>query len=166
MLFLMKIEDALCKIENIMCALGLLGTTFSVFIQVLNRYIFNFEIIWINDAALYIFVFFMYFAFLLSTRENGHIAVDALAQAFVKNNPNRKAWYAFIIRIFSICSLFVLLPQLWRFFARAWKYPQIATLLPWFNTSWMMEGLFIVFCFALFHLLVHLINEFYTLREM
>ena len=45
-------------VEGAVCVIGLFVTTLLIFAQVLNRYLLHFEIMWLSDLALYIFVFF------------------------------------------------------------------------------------------------------------
>ncbi len=149
-----KLADCLRKFENVCCAIGLIATTAMEFIQVFNRYWIQAEIVWINDTALFIFVFYMFFALVIATRDNGHIAVDVLADKIAGGSPVRRLGYGLFLRLVGLAVMIVALPPAWRFAARAYKYPQYATLVRWFNTSWMMEGLFVTFCMIVLHMAI------------
>jgi TRAP-type C4-dicarboxylate transport system permease small subunit len=152
--------------ENVFCAIGLIAITMMVFAQVLNRYWFQFEIIWINDLAVYIFVFYMFFALMLTTRENGHIALEVLVDKFFGDTPVKKLCYGLFIRLVALAVVAITLYPAWRFAARALKYPQYATLVRWFNTSWMMEGLFAALCIVALHMLILSIEDAVALRSL
>lgn len=154
-----KLAGFLAVVENVACTAGLLATTLMTFFQVLNRYWLQLEIIWINDLALFVFVFYMYFALILATRENGHIALDVVADKIAGKSPVRKLFYGLFIRVLSLATVLVALFPTWRFAMRALKYPQYATLVRWFNTSWMMEGLFVALCLISLHMLFHIIED-------
>jgi TRAP-type C4-dicarboxylate transport system permease small subunit len=70
--------------ENIICSLGLIATTLIIFAQVINRYWLHFEIMWMNDLALYIFVSTVFITLALATRERGHIAVEILQERVLR----------------------------------------------------------------------------------
>lgn len=156
---LRKLAGFLRAVENACCTAGLLGTTLLTFFQVLNRYWFQMEIIWVNDLALFIFVFYMYFALVLATRENGHIALDVVVEKITRGSPSRKLAYSLFIRLISLAAVLVSLYPTWRFALRAFKYPQYATLVRWFNISWMMESLFGALCLIALHILIHIIED-------
>jgi hypothetical protein len=52
----------------------------------------------------------------------------------------------------SIAALCALLPAAFRFMKRALKYPEYATLVRWFNTSWLQITLFVALTLVLIHL--------------
>lgn len=52
-----KLFSFLQKTEFFLGSLGLLLAIILTFCQVVNRYWLHFEIMWISDAALYIFIF-------------------------------------------------------------------------------------------------------------
>ncbi len=163
---LRKLVGFLTVVENVCCTFGLLATTFMTFFQVLNRYWLQWEIIWINDLALFVFVFYMYFALILATRENGHIALDVVADKIAGSSPVRRLGYGLVIRVISLATVFVALFPAWRFAMRALRYPQYATLVRWFNISWLMEGLFAALCLIGLHILILIIEDVYTLRAL
>ncbi len=163
---LRALSETLRVLENTCCTVGLIATTAMVFVQVLNRYWLHLEIIWINDLAVYIFVFYMFFALLLTTRDNGHIAVEVLIDKFFGDTPVKRLAYGLFIRLVVFAVLVITLYPAWGFAARALKYPQFATLVRWFNISWLMEGLFVTLCLVGLHLLILIIEDAVTLQSM
>ena len=143
-------------LENILCTLGLFATTFIAFFQVINRYWLRLEIIWLNDLGLFIFILFMFFAIPLTTRENEHTGVDVFVKRFFRENSVGSKSFNLMLKAVAIGTVIVFLLPAWSFAKRAYKYPQYATLVRWFNTSWLMEMLFgcMVLC------LLHLIYDF------
>lgn len=140
--------------EGIVCALGLIITTLLIFGQVVNRYFLHFEIMWLSDLALYVFVFFMLIAGAVATWREGHVAVEFLRDRIVRGRPVLEALYRVFLEVMSIAALCAILPPAYRFMRRAMKYPEYGTLVRWFNTSWLQITLAIALLLILAHLLV------------
>jgi C4-dicarboxylate transporter DctQ subunit len=140
--------------EGIVCAVGLIITTLLIFAQVVNRYFLHFEIMWLSDLALYVFVFFMLIAGAVATWREGHVAVDFLRDRIVRGRPAVGAGYRVFLDVISIAALCAILPPGYRFMRRAMKYPEYGTLVRWFNTSWLQITLAIALLLVLAHLLV------------
>jgi len=156
MRILEKFFGLVAVMENVLCTLGLFLTVFLAFFQVLNRYWLRFEIIWLNDLSLFIFIFTMFFAIPLTTREDGHTGVDVFVKSVFAERPLGSVVFKALLKMVSMATLGVFMIPAWKFALRAAKYPQYATLVRWFNTSWLMESLF--FCLAL--CLLHIAYEF------
>jgi len=86
-----KFFSFLSIVENAICVLGLLGTTFMISFQIMNRVWLRLDVMWINDLALFIFIFFVFFAIVLTTREDGHTSVDMLIDSLFAKKPLHKA---------------------------------------------------------------------------
>ena len=157
---------ALCIFENVICGAGLFITTFMTFFQVLNRYWLLYEIIWLSDLALYIFIAFMFLVIPLTTRQGGHTAVDVFVESVFAGRPRGRVAYTAFLKMVSIGTVAVFLIPTWAFALRAAKYPQFATLVRWFNTSWLMEMLFVSLVLCLLHLLHGLACDIATLVAM
>ncbi len=140
--------------EGVICVIGLFVTTLLIFAQVLNRYLLHFEIMWLSDLALYIFVFFMLIAAAYSTWNEGHVAVDFLRDRIVQGRPRVAAAYRLVLNLLALAALWSILPIAYKFMKRAAKYPEYGTLVRWFNTSWLQITLFIALFLVLIHLLV------------
>ena len=140
-------------IEGAICAVGLFLTTLLIFAQVLNRYLLHFEIMWLSDLALYIFVFFMLIAGAYATWNEGHVAVDFLRDSLTRGKPRLAAAYRLGLDLMALAALWVILPVAFKFMKRAMKYPEYGTLVRWFNTSWLQ----ITLCVSLFLVLIHLL---------
>jgi len=121
---------------------------------VINRYILHFEIMILNDLALYLFVFFMLLAAAYTTWKEGHVAVDMFKEWLVKGRPVAAGIYRVFLVLLSILILCVMLPVAYAFMRRAIEYPEYGTLVQWFNTSWLQILVFWSLLLVLLHLLV------------
>ncbi len=160
-----RFMDVLAKVENAVCTAGLLGTTFLVFFQIMNRFWLRLDIKWANDLALFMFIFFVLSCIVLTTREDGHTTVDLFVDIVI-TNPICKAIYILCTRIVAIITVVFFLPTVLDFALDAWKYPQPGNLVRWFNESWLMESLFVCMCFCLLHLVYNVSVGFAKVREM
>jgi len=149
-----RILQILQTVEGAICAIGLFTTTLLIFAQVLNRYLLHFEIMWLSDLALYIFIFFMLVAAAYATWNEGHVAVDFLRDRFINGRPRLGAAYRLALNLLALIALWSILPVAYKFMTRAMKYPEYGTLVRWFNTSWLQITLFISLFLVLIHLLV------------
>ena len=140
--------------QGIICAVGLLACTFLIFAQVVNRYWLHFEIMWLSDLALYIFIFFMFVAAAITTWREGHVSVDFFRDRVTKNKPTATAIYRVFLVFLSIVVLSVFLPITYKFMLRAMKYPEYGTLARFFNESWLQITLFFALAFVMLHLLI------------
>ena len=151
---LKRILHIIQSVEGTICVIGLFLTTLLIFAQVLNRYLLHFEIMWLSDLALYIFVFFMLIAAAYSTWKEGHVAVDFLRDRITSGKPRRAAAYRLGLNLLAVVALWAILPIAYKFMKRAMKYPEYGTLVRWFNTSWLQITLFIALFLVLIHILV------------
>lgn len=56
----------------------LLGATFLVFVQVVLRYVFNYSLIWTEEMARYLIIWFIFIGSSIAVRERAHAKVDVL----------------------------------------------------------------------------------------
>ena len=152
-------------VENIICYSGLMICSILVFIQVLNRYLLHFEIMWIGDLTLYLYVPFMLLSIAMTAREKGHTTVDVFVDIFFRDRPRALLFYQIGINLFVLATLFYLLPLGHKLFINALKYPEYGTLVTWFNTSWNREMLYIVLILCIIHTTHHLILQFIDLYK-
>ena len=149
-----KILGAIKRAETAICGVGLIVTTLLIFAQVVNRYVLHFEIMILNDLALYTFVFFMLLAAAYTTWNEGHVAVDMFREWLVEGRPFAAAVYRVVLLVLSIAILVLLLPIGYAFMRRAMEYPEYGTLVRWFNTSWLQILVFWSLLLVLLHLSV------------
>jgi TRAP-type C4-dicarboxylate transport system permease small subunit len=149
-----RLLGAIKAAETAICGVGLIITTLLIVAQVINRYILHFEIMILNDLALYTFVFFMLLAAAYTTWNEGHVAVDVFREWLVKGRPVAAAVYRVSLVFLSIATLCLLLPIAYAFMRRAMEYPEWGTLVRWFNTSWLQILVFWSLLLVLLHLLV------------
>jgi len=152
--------------ESAISSVGLITFTLLVFVQVLNRYLLHFEIMWFGDLALYCFIFTIFFTVVLTTQKRGNIAVDYFHSKALEGKPRARAIHRVAIVIVSIAVVSVFLPTAYGFMLRALKYPEYGTIVRWFNTSWLQVLPFVAFVLILVHLLVVLLREYHNLREI
>lgn len=151
--------------ENIICSLGLMATTIIIFAQVINRYWLHFEIMWMNDMALYIFVSTVFITLALATRERGHIAVEILQERVLRHFPSFRKAYFVIRGLVSLAVVFIFAFPVYKFLLRAIKYPEYGTLIRWFNTGWIVYCFFAMVCLMVFHLVVQIGEDFYEFKD-
>jgi len=152
-------------VENIICSVGLILTTLIIFAQVINRYWLHFEVMWMNDMALYIFVSTVFITLALATRERGHIGVEILQEKFLSKAPRFRKAYLFIRGIVSLVVVGIFSFPVYHFLLRSIKYPEYGTLIRWFNTSWIVYCFFIMICLMIFHLIIQIGEDFYDLKD-
>jgi TRAP-type C4-dicarboxylate transport system permease small subunit len=133
---------------------GLLLTTLLIFAQVLNRYVLHFEIMFLNDLALYTFIFFMLIAAAYTTWKEGHVAVDVFRERLVRGRPIAAGVYRVFLVLLSIFILCLMFPVAYQFMRKAIQYPEYGTLVRWFNTSWLQILMFWSLLLVLLHLLI------------
>lgn len=142
--------------EDGICYAGLMVCSLLVFFQVLNRYLLHFEIMWIGDLTLYLYVPFMLLAIAMTAREKGHTTVDVFVDIFFKDRPRALRVYQAGINLVVLVVILYLLPLGHKLFINAAMYPQYGTLVTWFNTSWNRELLYIVLILCAVHTAHHL----------
>jgi C4-dicarboxylate transporter DctQ subunit len=147
------------SVEAALCGAGLILTTLLIVAQVLNRYLLHFEIMWLSDAALYVFTFFMLVAAGYATFKEGHVAVDMFQKRLVRGRPRAAAVYRVCLVLVSIFILCRFLPVAYQFMRRAVQYPEYGTLMRWFNTSWLQMTVFVTCLLVLLHLVVIVIRD-------
>jgi len=146
--------------ENVITSIGLWLSTILIFVQVINRHWFNFEIMGLGDLALYVFVFFALLSIGIATREKGNAVVDIiLSTKLLKNNPKNQYIHKIVINIISLILVGIFLSLSYKFMSTAIKYPEYGTLVRWFNGSWLRITVFVMGILIFFHLLYQLIYE-------
>jgi len=165
MVIIKKMLYLISLTENIICTIGIWAATFLIFLAVINRYWVHLPIMWLNDLALYIFVFFMLFAGALTTREKSHIAVDIFPKKIFKENSVAAVIYGIFLNTIAIIIVSIFLPITYKYMLRAIKYPEYSTLIRWFNTSWLIYFLFFGICLILIHLLTFVIKDIIKLKK-
>jgi TRAP-type C4-dicarboxylate transport system permease small subunit len=165
-LFVKGILNIITIIENIICGIGMWLTVIFVFCGVVNRYFLHLPISWFGDLALFCFIFFMLIAAALTTREERHTSVDVFRQKLFNGKPKADTIYSIFLNVISIIIILIFLPVTWNLFLRALKYPEYATLIRWFNTSWLRSTLFFAVTLIFIHLLVSLAKNIGKLKEI
>ena len=142
------------SVEFVIAAFGLVVTNLLMFVQVLNRYWLHLPLLGIGDFAFYCFIIFMSVAALVATWSETHVAVDALRDQFLKFRPVGLKIHSVVVIVICIAILLVFLPNVATFMEQAIRYPKWATLVRWFNLSW----LFLVWGFCMFMVCFHFIE--------
>lgn len=165
-LFLKGTLNVIEIIENVICIIGIWLVNILVFLSVLNRYLLHFPIMWLNDLALYCFIFFVFVSIALTTRENEHISVGIFRQVLFKGKPKADTIYSIFLNIIAIISVSIFFPITVKFTLRAIKYPEYSTLLRWFNTSWLAIGMFFTIILIIIHLVTLLAKDIGKLKKL
>jgi len=151
--------------EDAISSFGLMFATVFTVIQVANRYWLNYEIMWISDLALYIFVLGSIFSVALTTRMESHVGVDLFIEMLFKGEKALKL-SKIIINLASLGLICMVLPLFYAFFLRSLRFDEWGTLVRWFNTSWLVQCVFVMFLLNIFHVIhntvVHIL-DFYKL---
>jgi TRAP-type C4-dicarboxylate transport system permease small subunit len=141
----------LAILENAISAFGLMFATFFTVVQIVNRYWLHYEIMWLSDLNLYVFVLASIFAIALTTREDAHTCVDVFVELLCRGEKMKKL-SKILINAVGLGILCTLLPLFYAYFLRALKFDEWGTLVPWFNTSWLVEAIFVMFILNIFHI--------------
>lgn len=139
-------------LENLLCASGLIFATLATVVQIANRYWLHYEILWLPDLILYIFITSAIISIAITTREDAHTAVDVFVERIFRGEKGAKAGKIFI-NLFSLAILWFIIPIFYAYFLKALKFDEWGTLVPWFNTSWLVEGIFVMFLLCVFHII-------------
>jgi TRAP-type C4-dicarboxylate transport system permease small subunit len=147
--------------ENAVAAFGLMFATFLTVVQIVNRYWLHYEIMWLADLILYVFVMGSIFAIALTTRQDAHTCVDVFVESLFRGEKSKK-FAKILINLVSLGILCVILPLFYAYFLRALKFDEWGTLVRWFNTSWLVEAIFVMFILNIFHIIhntvVHIVD--------
>lgn len=148
-------------LEDAISAFGLVFATLFTVVQIVNRYWLHYEIMWLSDLVLYVFVFGSIFSIALTTREEAHTSVDVFVEMLFRG-PKMQKLSKIIINFVSLGLICAILPIFYAYFLRALKFDEWGTLVPWFNTSWLVEAIFVMFILNIFHIVhnivVHIIE--------
>jgi len=154
-----KFFALLAFLENMICYTGLMLITFLVFFNVLNRYWFRFEIMWVGDFALYAFMIFVFSSIMLTTRDSGHTSVEVFTQKLFKKIPRSEKPYRVFLIALSLVTAGIFTIPVYNFAARSFKYPEYGTLVRWFNTSWIMQSMLVMMLLVIAHLIQVMLVE-------
>ena len=158
-------NNTLGVLEHFVGGVFLILTTLLAFAQVVNRYCLHLQIMGIGDLALYCYVITLFSTLALTTKENGHTAVEMLQRKLVGNNPRANRRYNVGKYIISLMVLLLFLGPLWNFFTDAMKYPEYGILIRWFNMSWLVYILFAAWVLAIYHIGMRIVLEFSHVEE-
>ena len=107
----------------------------------------------------------MFFAIPLTTREDGHTGVDVFVKSVFAKRPVGSVVFKALLKMVSMATLGVFMIPAWKFALRAAKYPQYATLVRWFNTSWLVECMFMMLVLSIFHSIHNVVVKFIDYRR-
>jgi len=150
--------------ETALCYAGLVLCSFMVFVQVLNRYLLHYEIMWIGDLTLYIFVPMMILSISLTAREGGHTSVDVFVDILFESKPLGRKIYGIFVDCLTLGVLVYVLPMGMKLFKHALKFPEYGTLVRWFNTSWIRETILVMLVLCLLHTVHRIGTQLASLR--
>ena len=70
------------------------------------------------------------------------------------------------MRIVSIIIVIFFISPTYNFMLNAIKYPKYGTLVPWFNTGWLMYALFFMVILLLIHMFICLAKDIILIRKL
>ena len=161
-----KLFSLLQKAEFFFGALGLILSIVLTFCQVVNRYWLHYEIMWIGDAALYIFIFTIYVAISYGAAIKTHIAVDILPEFLCKGSKYKAFAFDMVKSLVTIVMVVSMWGPTWRVVKRAYKYPEFATLVRWFNMSWLVYALGAMTVLTVLHYGWHACSDVYEMKKL
>jgi TRAP-type C4-dicarboxylate transport system permease small subunit len=159
------LQQGITAVEKWICAAGLLISTLLTFAQVINRYWLHFEIMWIGDMALYVFVITYILAIALAASLKGHIAVEMLPDRLFRDNPHGKRSYSLAMDVLTLAAILVFLHPAYGFFRQSLRYPEYGTLIRWFNTGWLVQVMFATVVLSALHVAYHIGRDVFELRK-
>ena len=142
------------SVEFAIAGFGLVLTNALMFVQVINRYWLHLPLLGIGDLAFYCFIIFMSVAAIVATWGESHVAVDALRDQFLKDTPLGLKIHNVVTAVVATVLVAVFIPFVISFMQGAVQYPKWATLVRWFNLSW----LHLIWGFCMVLVLLHLIE--------
>lgn len=160
-----KINDFLTRLEFYAASTGLLLAVLLTLCQVVNRYWLNYEIMWIADLALYIFIFTVYVAIAYGASQKTHIAVDVLPDYLFAKDRIKQLGFEVVKYAVSIVMLFGIVPSTWKVLKRSIRYPEYATLIRWFNMSWFVYAMSAMLVLVIVHYLWHVLRNIHELKK-
>ncbi len=99
-LSLKKLDYILSKFEDITCAVGLLGATLLMFINVIMRYLFRSGLPWSEEVVRYTIIWITFIGIAMCARKGKHVAIDLFLSLI-----NKKMGLILLI-IINITSIF------------------------------------------------------------
>lgn len=161
-----RIFQRLSQAELFLASCGLLVTVLLIFCQVINRYWLHYEIMWINDFALYIFIFTIYISIPYGASQKTHIAVDVLPDVFYRNSKVKRAVFEIFKSTITIVMIFGMVGPTWTLVKRALKYPEYATLIRWFNMNWLTHAMGVMVILVILHYGWHAASSVFELKKL
>ncbi len=122
-----KIDTVLKKIENFIVISSLSGMFISILLQVILRYLFGKPLLWSEEVARYLFVYFSLIGISYGIKENSHIRMVAVTQLLPENIQNT---IDFILNILVAALFLWLAPQSIPFLGTQMKIYATATEIP------------------------------------
>lgn len=147
--------DVLGRVEDLLCSCGLIFCTFATIFQIINRYWLHIEIVWIGEFLLYVFTLTVILSIVITTRENAHTNVDILIKAIAKRSHRLAFVLNCVLNAASILTVVLLIPIFGKYALKAHRYPEWGALCPWFNASWLIEAVFVMFLLSACHMVAH-----------
>lgn len=148
-----KLYGNLCKFEEVIVCTSMFLVTMLIFLQVLNRYVGHFEVLWLNDSAIYLYIFCMSLNWAYATYKEGHCSVEILQEVLFKRDEFKVLKWSLMSKIYSLIATIVFAYLSYPFFKGSLKYTQRASLMPWFHENWLQSA----FYGAMFLVIIHLI---------
>jgi TRAP-type C4-dicarboxylate transport system permease small subunit len=154
-----KLDLGLKKIENFVVISSLSGMFISILLQVIMRYIFEKPLLWSEEVARYLFVYFSLIGISYAVRENSHIKMVAVTKQF---SIKVQKIIETILNLLFASLFFYLAPQSISFLKPQMTIYATATKLPMFFVYVVLP---IGFILTAIRLILNSINDINTLKQ-
>ncbi len=160
-----KFFSRLADFELLLSAFGLGIAIVLNFCQVVNRYWLHYEVMWLGDLMLYIFIISIYGAITYASAVKAHISVDIIPEAYCKNNKLKTEIYSFFKNTITLVMILAFCPSVWSVFKRSIMYPEYATMVRWFNLGWLSYAMAAMVVMAVVHYSWHALRSTFEIRK-
>lgn len=99
-----KLDKLLRQGEEVFCALGLLGSTFLMFVNVILRYFFSAGLPWSEELIRYLIIWITFIGIGLAARKDAHVAIDFFAYYMSKKQQR-----LLMVVVDIVCIVFAVL---------------------------------------------------------
>ena len=148
----MRIDGVLVGFEKHFCGSGILLVTGMITLAVVARFGFGHTFPWLEELTQYVMVWVVCMGAVISTRENDHVAVDAIFSVLPKKlHP----YYQFVLILISAVFLAVFSFFAWKAVQMVKGNGQISVAMPWLKMYWLYVGVAIgttLMCYECFRL--------------
>ena len=128
----------------------------AICIQVFSRYVLNSPVVWSEELARYINIWFVFFCSSILIKNNGHLKVDLINRYLTKLPDKVQIIYSLVINLLIILMLPILIYGSWALVKDTWAIELVTLKVP---RGLIFLSLFISGFFMLFFALENLFED-------